>query len=807
MLKNYIKVAWRNLAKRKFYTAIMVLGLAVGLSFSLIVGSFVYAEYQVNKGLKNVENQYLITSSWAKPNMGVELTTMAPLANTLKEKYPDLIQNSYSIDAIGVIVKKGEEVHSESVQLGDSEVLKMYGFPLIHGDPETALIAPDEMVISEKVALKYFGKSNVLNETLEVESFSGKRRDFVIKGVLGNIPFNSVTHLVYEDVPILMSKESLRFFNRYASYNSWTNPYVASFLELKEGIKPEALQVPIHQILKENATEEVAKNLTAQLQPLSTFYLTANNGLVQNTLNTLMLIGLFILFMAVVNFINITIGNSSERLKEMGVRKTMGGMRKNIVFQFLIESMMLTIVSMSMALLIYENTKEYFGDILGKPLVPFYDLTPSFLIYATLFSLFIGLLSGLYPAMSISALPTVTSLKGKMNNVKENVRFRMGLLTLQFAISLFVLAATYIVSQQIDYLFSKDLGFNKEHIVHVKTPRDWSVEGVRKMITIRNEFGNIPSISSASLAYEIPDGNAGFNTRIQKEGENQNTAIYAPMMQVDEKYLDIYSIELKHGRYFDGSHSERTEENQEPQIIINETAAKSLGFENTKDAVNETIQVDVLDGSARILGVVSDFHFGSMHDKIKPIIMANVHNTSNYRFLTFKIFTENVSKTLGAIESKWKDLLPNSPFDYNFLDRTLQNMYQSEARLKKATQVASFLSFVIVILGVLGLVSISVTRRTKEVGIRKVLGASLREINWIFLKEFIVIGIIAMLFSFPVLYHFSGQWLDNYAYRIDIDYKIFLIIALMFCMIISAMIYAQIYSRVKVNPADSLRTE
>ena len=804
MFLNYLKVAWRNLIKRKIYTAIMILGLAVGLSFSLIIGSFVYSEYQVNQKIKNVENHYLITSLWAKPHMGIELTTMAPLAKTLKDKYPDLIQNSYSFDAIGAIVKKEEEVHSENVQLGDPEMLKMYGFPLLYGDIETALHSPFEIVISEKVALKYFGRSDVLNETLEVESFSRERRDFIIKGVLGHIPFNSITHLVYKEVPILMSNESLKFFDRHTSYDSWSNAYVASYIELKKGVEPGSLDDPIAQILKENTTQEIFENLSVILQPLSSLHLSINDGYAMNTLHTLILIGIFILFMAIVNFINITIGNSAERLKEMGVRKTIGGQRRHIIIQFLVESVVLTGLSLSLALFIYETCKEYFIEILGKPLPSFYELSPHFIFYALIFSLSVGLLSGLYPALSLSSLPTVTSLKGQINSVKENLKFRLGLVTLQFATALFVIVATFIVSEQIDFLFDKDLGYDKEQVIHIRTPRDWSSEGVSKMITIRNELSQLPDIKSASLAYEIPDGNAGYHAAVYRYGQEESSAFFAPMLQVDDQYLNTYEIELAEGRNF---RSELLADEEVPGVLINETAVKSLGIKNSKDAIDVMIHVRFLDNVAKVIGVVKDFHFGSMHEKIKPIILANVNATNNYRYLAFKINSNDINHTLQVLEAKWNELLPNSPFNYNFLDITLQNLYQSEIRLKKAARIATFLSFIIVLIGVLGLVSISVSRRNKEVGIRKVLGASPGEINWLFLREFMLIALFSIVLVIPLLYYFGGFWLDNFAYRIDIDFKVIIGLAFIFCLTIALVVVVQIFNKIRVNPVDSLRAE
>lgn len=804
MWANYIKVAWRNLTKRKFHSIVMLIGLSVGLAFGMIIWSFVHAELQVNKGLRNVDRQYILTSQWAKPNMGVEFATLGPLATSLKENYPDLVENAYSYDAISAIISNEEKVYNESVQLGDAGMLEMYGFQLLFGDPSTALVDPNTMVIPSQVALKYFGRVDVVNEILNVESFSGQRQAFRITGVLDDFPYNSVTHLVYPDVAILMSKENLKFFNRYDGVMSWTNPYVASYVELKEGIDPEYLKQPIQQLVTTHSSPEIAEHLTVHPKSLETFYLEDKGGNVKNTIQSLLLIGLFILIIAVVNYVNISIGNASERMREMGIRKSLGGLRSQIAGQLLVEAMILTGIAYGISLVSYEYVHVYFEELLGKPLLSISEWSTVFLLSTFSFALIVGVLAGWYPSWILSSQSTVDALKGNRHNVTSNVRFRRVLMAGQFAISLFVICATFIVSDQIKFLFNKDLGYDKDQIVHVRTPRDWSPQGVQEMITLRNELERLPEIKSASLAFEIPDGQAGFNSSIYLQGQDSTQAIYAPVLQTDENFLETYDIPISQGRFFRTSSGDGADITG---VVINEAAAEALGFQNTAEAVNAVVNISDLNSPRTVIGVVKDFHFKSMHEEIKPVIMANVGSTYLYRFLAFKVSDANVSEALATIEDKWKELMPNAPFVYEFLDITLQHLYQAEKRMQKAAQIASILSLIIVIIGVMGLVSISISRKAKEVGIRKVLGASILDVNWIFIKEFLIITLIAFAMISPMLIYFSSQWLQQFAYRVEINYWYILIFGMIFCLIIASVVTAQIYREVRVNPSESLRTE
>ena len=803
MLKNYLKIAWRNLMKRKFYSIVSIFGLSVGITFTLLIGTYIWGELQVNTDLKNAKNQYVIQSKWKKSDIGLEITTLAPLAKSLKENFPDLVENYYSFDGIASIISNGDKIFREDIQIGDATILKMYGFRLLFGNPQTALNQPNTVVISSEQAIKYFGQLNVIGKTLTAESNSGSKRDFMVTGVLDKIPLNSITNFVSPKLPMLMSFVSSNdFWGRQQSF-TWSNPYIVGYIELKEGVQPANLAKPMAQLIKTNAPQNLAENLTPYLVSIKDVYLEANNGVVKKTVFTLTLVAVFILLMAIVNFVNISIGNSFTRIKEIGVRKMLGSIKGHIIGQFLAEAVLISLFSLSISLIFYEILIPSFEQILNKKL-PSLRLA-SLYFYATciLLSLLIGLLSGVYPAFVLSSLPSIDSLKGKLKSIKENVFFRRLLIVSQFTIALFVFVGAVVISKQVNFFFNKDLGYNKASVVTAKVPRDWSPAGIAKMETIRNEMARLKEVNQVSISYDIPDGSPGNSNALYRMGQDSTQAIFIQTLTSDEKYAETYQIPMLAGVFFQSK-----QENYQPlKLVLNESATKALGFKNPSDAVGKLVKMHYVPQPFMIAGVTKDFHVGSMHKSISPLLFINVKDNIFYRFLSFKIQAGNLAESMNKIEHKWKELMPNSVFEYNFMDDTLQKMYQSEVQLKKASFVATILSIIIVLLGILGMVSLSINRRTKELGIRKVLGATSMSIMMLFLKEFVLLMTIAAVISFPLGVMSMNAWLTNYAYRIELNWQIFMSVGFIFGLVIILFVSFQTYKTALMNPVKSLKTE
>ena len=706
MIRSYFKIAWRNITKRKFYSALNIIGLSTGIVFTFLIGGYVWNELQINKKLRNAKNQYFLKSEWKGPNMGPDITTLGPLAVRLKEDYPNLVANYYRWDGITSVISKGDKHFREGIQLGDSTLFSMYGFELQHGDTRTALVNPNSVVITADKAIKYFGKTNVVGETISIQSFSGTKQNFAITGVLKEIPENSVTHLNDANHnEFFIPTNTATYFGR--DLVTWANISIPSYIELKDGVTTKDLEKPIKQLIDQNASPVIKQNLTVRPIALTDYYLQKDNGLVKKMIYALSFVGLFILLMAIVNFINISISGSSARIREIGVRKVLGGLKKQIVIQFLTESVILVLLSTVLAIGLYPMLQPLFGELVGKSIPVISSFPLYFLGIPVALIIIVGVLAGTYPALVLSSLKSVDSLKGKLKTIKENVWLRKSLAGFQFCIATIVMIVAFIVSQQVAFFFSRGLGYNKEYIVSAQVPRDWSREGVLKMLTKRNEFASMPQVNKVTLSYEIPNGMNGGQPPIYKAGTDSTQAIAMESMMTDENYLDTYQVPLRAGNFLGNSISDSG------KVVLNEKAVEALGWKSAQDAIGQQIRIPGDPTIFTVKGVTADFHFHTMQQKIAPFVFFNVRFTYTYRYLSFKVKPGEVSGTIAAIEKKWASLLPGSSFEYNFMDDTLKQLYKTEIQLKKASYTATVLSMVIVLLGVLGLVSLSI-QRTKD---------------------------------------------------------------------------------------------
>jgi len=761
----------------------------------------VWGELNVNKQLKNHKQQYFLRSIWKDPNLGNDITTLGPLSKRLKESYPQLVANYYRWDGITSVVSKGEKHLREGIQLGDSTLLSMFGFKLMHGDERTALNDPGSVVITKELALKYFDKTDVVGQTLNIQSFSGGKKDFLITGVLAEVPENTVTQLnKYNRNQLFIPTAAYTFFGR-GDFDNWSNPIIPSYVELKAGVTARDLEKPIQQLLDQNEPNFMKGQLAVQPVALDQYYLKKDNAIASRLIWTLSFVAFFILIMAVVNFVNISIGSSSARMKEIGVRKVLGGSRKQLIFQFLTESMILVSFSTFMALVLYPMLQPLFEKMVGKSVPSINDFPRYYILIPALVILGVGLAAGAYPALKLSSLKSVDSMKGKLKSLKENTILRKGLVGFQFCLALIILVVATIITQQVSYFFSRNLGYSKEWIVSSQVPRDWTPAGVRHMETNRQEFSTMPQVENVTLSYEIPNGMNNGQPQLFRAGGDSTLAISSQAMQTDEHYLATYQIPLKAGSFFTHGASDSN------NVVINETAAKALGWQDPQSAIGQQLRVPGFPPTLTIEGVTSDFHFNSMGQAIQPIIFFHVVPSITYRFLSFRIKPGNVGSTIAAIEKKWAQLMPGSSFEYSFMDQTLAQLYSSELQFKSAAYVSTILSIIIVLLGTLGLVSLSIHKRVKEVGVRKVLGASASSIIMLFVKDFAMVMLIAGGVAFPVGWLVSKQWLNNYFYRINIGAEPFLVSLGAIALLTLVLIVLQTMRAARANPVKSLRNE
>lgn len=799
MLQNYIKIAWRNIRKSRFYSALNIAGLATGIAFAMLIMAYVWSELQVNASLKNADNQYVLQNDWKDPNMGPAITSVGALPRVLKEQYPTLVKNYYRWDGITSNVSLGDKSFREDLQVGDSTFLEMYGFSVLHGDPRTALHDPYSLVLTDEKALKYFGKTDVTGQSLNIENFAGARHAFMITAVIKVSGRNSVTSLIdhSEENGFFLSLEALPFFDR--NLDNWTNTSIPGFLELQDGVDAADLEKPMAALLKTNAAAQISDNLRPYAVSLQDYYREKDNGLVNRMLYTLSAIALFILLMAVINFVNMSVSRSSSRMKEIGVRKVLGGLRKQLIWQFLTESAILVTLSAILGFVIFLFVKPLFSQVLGKPIPSPAEFPLWFIVFPLALIVLTGLAAGLYPAFVLSSLKSVDSLKGKASGAKENVLLRKSLVAFQFFTAAVVLTGAFIISKQVQLFFSNQLGYNKDYIVSAQLPRDWTPEGTKRMEALRDRFAAMPELKNISLSYEIPNGNNGGSLQVYRASADSTTATPSLMLATDEYYADTYGIAMSAGMFF----HDPGMLTDPGKVVINETLARTLGWKVPADAVGQRVRMHNSASDMVVAGVTKDFHFSSMQEAVQPMIFLHVSATNVFRYFSFKL----KGNGMAALERKWAEMMPGAPFEYTFMDDTLARIYQTEIQLKQAAYTATILALVIVLLGVTGMISLSIRKRTKEIGVRKVLGASVSGIVGLFVKEFMVVIAVAGLIAAPVAYIVMQRWLDDYAYRIHITATPFVITIVLLAVITTVLIVLQTVKAALANPVNSLRTE
>ncbi|MDR3711934.1 MAG: ABC transporter permease [Puia sp.] len=801
MFKNYLILAWRNLLKNRVYSFINIFGLSLGIAFALLAGAFAWSELRVNHSLKNADRQYIILSEWKNPDTSPETISLAGLPVALKRLYPRLVADYYRFDGRSSIVSRGNNHFREGLQFGDSTLLKMYGFKLLYGDPANALNDPSSVVLTKEIALKYFGQRDPIGQTITVEGVSGDRRDFMVTGVLDKPERNTIIKLGFNHDNLFFNTAAAKFF-RIDFDEAWDNAEMNDLIELQKNVSPKDVEAAMRELLRNNAPE-IANDLTPRLVSLTDYNLLANNGLVKKMIVTMSCIAGFILLMAIVNFVNISIGRSSSRMKEMGIRKVIGGLRKQLIGQFLVESNTLVSLATLLAFVIYSVAKSGFGRLLDKEMPAIPDFSPGFFVVSLLFVFLIGSLAGIYPALVLSGLKSVDSLKGNLNAVRDNIWFRRTLVGFQFATAAIVFIGAIIVTQQVNLFFSDRLGYNKNQILYVQLPRDWTANGVLKAEGIRNVLSGVPAVSSISLSFEIPDGSNTYNSPFYRQGSNPSQAILTQGLTVDNQFADTYGIPLQAGVFF-GPYDHAGDSDR---VVINETASKAMGWARPEDAVGQKIMTAGASLPLTVVGVTADFHYGSMQSHILPLIFNNIYYTESYRYLSIRLKPGDITENLSALQQKWSVLLPGEPFAYHFMDEALERLYSSEIQLKRATYLATGLAIIIVLLGVTGLVSLSIRKRAKEIGIRKILGSSVPGIIALFLKDFLAVVAISGLLASPLAYLIMQKWLNDYACKIPISFGPFGISLGLITIITVLLIILQTIKTAHANPIKSLRSE
>jgi putative ABC transport system permease protein len=796
MVQTYFRTCWRTFLKYRFYSIVNVIGLSTGIAFALLIGSYVWSEYQVNAGLSNPDRLYILQSKDNKSNSEFNIITPTPLGRALTDQYPHLLAGVYTFDGVKVIVSNKEKHFTEEAQICDSSLFTMFGFTLKHGDSHTALNSPNSVVISSDLAKKLFGQTSVIGETLGVENFLGKEQRFIITGVLNKLPFNSVTHLFADESQLFLPMNSLD--GRKLNFNDWSSSIV-TYVKLRDDADLHKLNSAIQGVVSSHSQNQSIKNLDIKPFSLAKYYLGAKNGAGKKMIFIFSIIALFILLTAVINFVNISIATASSRGLEIGIRKVMGGSKKDLQIQFLTEFIFIASIAMILALGLYIGLRPLFEEVLGKKIPSIFSFPWYYIFVPVGGTLLIALFSGFYPSLVLAKFATIDSLKGKLKISQRNIWLRKALVTFQFAVAIFVFFSSFVISKQVNYFFDKDLGYNREKLLILGLPRDWSPKGLERMETVRNEFAELPEISEASLSYEIPNGNTGIGTSIQKTSDSSLIEpVSVKLLVTDEHYIETYKIRQSAGSFLKATDVFK--------VVINESAVKALGLMDAAEALGKQIQCKHFgEVYFTITGVIGDFNFDSMKEGVSPILFVHLRALNSYRYLTLKTRQDLSNTSLSVLQSKWVSFFPDAPFDYFNMDDTLARLYQPEIRLKKASYTAEVLALLIMFLGILGLVSLSLTRRTKEIAIRKILGASSWNIIFLFCKEFLFILVVANLIAFPIAGSLMRKWLDDFAYRIELSWSWFLLISIILAIFTILIIGLKTLKTGNLDPVKGLR--
>jgi putative ABC transport system permease protein len=800
MFRSYFKVMIRNIARRKLHSAINVLGLTVGITFGLLIGVFVWDELQVNKNLKEVDQLFLLETRY-KSDEGNMPPFFVPalLGPQAVEQFPNTFQNSYRFRDRSVTVSKGDKHFRLQSMIGDSTFFEMFGFPVLHGQADHALSKPNNIVVTEKIARQFFDRSDVVGESLTLSTEVNGLKEYVITAVLADLQKkNSVSDFMNSDAQIFLSQENRADFN-LGFQDEW-NTGIITYLKTTPAASGTEAATLINQLLIKDAPRAISENKTIELKPLNDYYLMTNHGAVQKLIISLTIIVVFIILLAAVNFVNISIAGSFSRLKEIGVRKVIGGLKKQVAAQFLTESVVLALFSGVLALFLYQVCHGYFGETLGVTLPAITELNFTFWIWIAASSLLIGLLAGAYPALYLSGTHTIESLKGKFKSVKGTIAFSRGLVAVQFLIAIFIFTASFIMSEQVAFVMQADLGYDKSNVMIVSSvPRMWNDEGFSKMDVAKREFLTANSIQSASLSWGAPNFNfSPYSARISTTGQSLDRGILTILEAADKDYADTYGLKLLDGKFFfdDG-------ENFQPnRIVINQTAQKTLSAQ-----VGDKVRIEFSDNEFTIVGIVKDFNFESFHESVKPVAFTHTRDFTAFRYFSFKLNPGSLAESVQEVESIWKKVFPNDPFVYAFTDERLALAYQTELQLKKASAIGSVLILIIVLTGVLGLVSLSVLKRSKEIGIRKVLGATATSILGLVSGEYARLLMVSVLAGVPLSYIFCLHWLNRFAYHINLTWWMFLVPILFLFLITILMVGAQSMKSALSNPVDTLRNE
>ena len=800
MIKNYFKTAFRSLWRNKTFSAIKVMGLSIGLTVCMLIFLYTKDEITYDRFHENKGQLFRVIQTWQmgkNPAQTIGITN-GIMGETFAKEFPE-VQQYVRINGVAVTTRKNNVVFTENPMFVDDNFLSVFTFPLLEGSKRTALLDPHSVVVSKDLAKKYFGTTDVTGKVLEVK-LDTAFENFTITAVVENSPQNST---IKADMLI-----PYKFYEKYNSNIGWVGGSLNTFLLVSENADIGALEGKMQALFDKNTKDEIAKaeqqdgvaiKIKLGLQPLTDIHLSRkagpDNGMSDGSKPAyayiLTSIAIFILIIACINFINLAVAQSLKRSKEIGIRKVIGSTRKQLVKQFLVESFVVSVIAFVFAILLTVTILPFFNQLANKKLSLSY-LSDGYL-YAGYFLLLMAtsFIAGFYPSVVLSSLQPARVLYSREKLLGRNY-FIKGLIVLQFALAIFLIIGTIAVNSQLNYLFHADLGYDTKNLVRVDIP-------------VNNSSDRLPGLFKNELLHKtgivsVAARNGGRNISGAKVDGKQ---IIIEYNKIDDRYLPTFKIPIISGRNFLPDYPS----DSLGSVIVNESFLKEAGWE-LDDAVGKTITF----GESRdnrvvnVVGVVKDYHFLSLKEKISPAVFS-MEPAFNFGQVWVKIDSSNTAGTLSLLHSTFRKLLPYYPYSYQFMDDINAKDYEVETKWKQIISIASLLFVFISCIGLLGLVILSIEQRTKEIGIRKVLGAAVSRIILLISREFIILITIAFIVSVPVGYYFTNKWLQEFAYRIDIGWWMFVLAGVLVIVLAAITISFKAIKAAISNPVKSLRTE
>lgn len=797
MLRNHFKIAFRNLLKNQTFSVINLLGLAVGLAAFWMIGLYILDELNYDRFHEKSDRIYRVVHSANWDNERFDLApTSAPFAPTLKKDYPEIQQTvRFTTEGGGPIRVGDTQLNEKGIYFTEPSVFEIFNFPFLYGNPKTALSKPKSIVLTESLARRLFGDpQRAINQPIYFENHF----ENLVTGVIKDVPDHS--HLKFT---------ALRSFPSDFT-DGWQNFYVYTYLLLKPNTDAASLEKKLTRFFPDHLKQEMGNvNYKLTLQPLTAIHLHSHLGYEISANGEVKYIAVFsivaalILLIAVINYMNLSTARSALRVREVGVRKAIGSDRNQLMSLFLSESVLVTVIASLLGILLLELLLPFFNEFSGKELSLWQLGVLPTLALLLIFCVITGSLSGSYPAFFLSGFRTIPALKGQLGHTATNKRFRQSLVVFQFMITISMLIGSAVIYQQMHYTSTKDLGFNRNQVLtfHVHKTE------VRKQIPqIKDELLKNPLIEGVSAAGN-PIGNndlGGKGFYFEVNGQISESSMIIKRIDVDEDFLNTLDMKLVSGRNFDKNRKTDLYES----VLVNETLVKKLGW---KSPIGKRVEFNAgqnneIRGHSQVVGVVKDFHIYSLQHKIEPLVMQMPLDFQQDN-LYIKIRPEHTQAALAYIEKVYQKFDSEHAFEYSFLDQNFTHQYESEIKQGQLLVTFTCLTIFIACLGLFGLVTFTAEQRTKEIGIRKVLGASVTNIVGMISKDFIILIAIASLIAFPMAWYAMNSWLEDFAYRIDLQWWVFLAAGCLALLIALMTISTQAIRAAMANPVKSLKSE